>query len=197
MILKFSKYLVLIAFALLLVRYLFLLKNNEALFYSFYTDAESKFSDCIKLGLTAQKQPFLKSQNCENLIKPQINKQFTENGINGDSKILSAELSLINDSCFYSKKFVGHDDKPLFATTIYDTLSKIDTAIILNQDTLYYSVTIKKIMVVFECHSKDFKAYMDTQIPSSIKIGRVNAIDFYNRTKTKALLERVKNDLNN
>ncbi len=118
-------------------------KSTDTLFDEFYKDAQFKFLDCLDIAFNRYNQYF-DLKYCDMFLKPDIEKRFDSNGINTDGRILSATLKATEFSssslCGYSKKFSGHYDKPIFDTTIYDVVSRIDTSIILKNDTkLLYS----------------------------------------------------------
>jgi len=169
-------------------------KSDDQLFDEFYKNAAEKFADCINFGLNRLNQP-LGIEDCERMLKPEIDRQFNQNGINSDGGILGATLtaSTIDSSaeCRYSKRFVGHYDKPLFDKEIYGAVSKIDTTISLKNDTLYYSADIRKTMIFFNCKNKYFELQMDIKIPENIDIAALNNISGYHRGKTNALLNNI------
>jgi hypothetical protein len=168
-------------------------KSNDQLFDEFYKGVESKFLDCIDLGLYRYDQYF-DIKDCDLFLKPETEKRFEKNGINADSKIWSASLKSTGfDSpniCGYSKKYVGQPDKPLFDKTIYDIISTIDTSIVLRNDTLHYQVDIRKTVIYFKCNNKFFETNIDIKIPKSINIAKTTHL--YNREKIQFALNRLK-----
>jgi hypothetical protein len=170
-------------------------KSNDQLFDEFYKDAEAKFLDCIELGLYHY-APNADLKNCDLFLNPETEKRFEANGINADSKIWSASLKSrgLPDICGYSKKYIGHPDKPLFDKTIYDVISTIDTSIVLRNDTLHYEVDIRKTVIYFKCNNNSFETNIDIKIPEPIKIAETTKL--YHRERIQIALNKIKEKYN-
>ena len=169
-------------------------KSTDKLFDEFYKDAEFKFLDCLDIAFNRYNQ-YCDLKYCDMFLKPIIEKRFDSNGINTDGRILGATLKATgfpsSTVCGYSKRFNRHYDKPIFDTTIYDVVSKIDTSIILRNDTLHYEVDIRKIIMYFNCRNKYFEANIDIRIPETLNLMEVNSPNEYNKKMIKSLLKTI------
>jgi hypothetical protein len=154
-------------------------KTQEQQFDVFYKDAATKFADCIEFGCKTYNRA-VDFKDCDTGLKSDTEKRFDSNGINSDNRILSATLKATgfgrDTICGYSKGFVGHYDKPMFDTTIDHVVAKMDTSIVLQKDTLHYSVDIRKTIVYFKCRSQYFEAEMDIKIPKEIDMSAIKTI---------------------
>jgi hypothetical protein len=168
-------------------------KTDEQLFDEFYNDAETKFLDCIDLGLNSYDQYF-DLRDCDLFLKLEAEKRFNSNGINTDGKIWSASINTTSFdapiNCGYSKKYCGQPDKPIFDKTIYDVISTIDTAILLRNDTLHYQIDIRKTVIYFNCWNKFFYTNISIKIPKSIEMEQIT--DAFNRKKIETALNLLK-----
>lgn len=170
-------------------------KKQEQQFDTFYRDAETKFADCIEFGFKTYNHA-VDLKDCNPVLKSDNEKRFDLNGIHSDNRIISATLKATgfgrDTICGYSKGFVGHYDKPVFDTTIYQVVAKMDTSIMLQKDTLHYSVDIRKTIVYFKCRNKYFEAKMDIKIPEEIDMGTIQTINAYNQERIRSLLSAFK-----
>lgn len=166
-------------------------KDSDKEFEAFYKDKERKFLDCLDFQLNKYAQDIA----CETL-KTSLDKRFDLNGINADKSIVGLELETAtwdsNPFCPFSTKYEDNTDKAIFDETLNNSISKIDTIIALNQDTLSYSVDISKTNIAFNCENKRFKVKMITKIVESIDLLSVKNLDAFHRTKIETCINNVK-----